>query len=69
MWIAFLIAVVTNYPIRINLREEVFVWAQFEAESISVGKCPVVGSRSQLWLLEHEAACSHMGGSANGAGI
>lgn len=49
MWIAFLTAVVTNYPIRINLREEVFVWAQFEVGSISVGKCPVVGSRSQLW--------------------
>lgn len=45
------------------------VWAQFEAESISVGKCPVVGSRSQLWLQDHEAACSHMGGSANGARI
>ena len=29
---------VTNDPERSNLREEVFVWPQFEAEPISVGK-------------------------------
>jgi len=68
VWIAFLTAVVTNYPIRINLREEVFVWAQFEVGSIS-GEVPRGGKPFSAVAQEHEAACSHMGGSANGAGI